>query len=143
MALSSATYVLETGSTFKSTGMTAAVAWSYDITSNPTSVTADGSRHVLDQFVDQIQASIRVECLDASILSSANFYPGSQGALVLKSKLRTVGSTTSTVGTTTFAEAVFVGSQVETPNDGTGRVILNFVAASSDDNASVKMFAWS
>lgn len=143
MAVSSNTYVLEAGSTFKATPMTASVAFSYDIASNPTSVTADGSRHVLDQFVDQIQANIRVECLDAALLSSANFYPGAAGALVLKCKLRTVGSTTTTVGTVTFAEAVFVGSQVETPNDGTGRVIMNFVAASSDDNTSVKLFAWS
>jgi hypothetical protein len=77
------------------------------------------------------------------LLATADFYPGQSGALVLKSKLRTKGGTTTTVGTITFAEAVFVGSQVETPNDGTGRVILNFVAASSDDNSSVKLFAWS
>jgi hypothetical protein len=142
MAVASNTYVLETGSTFATTSMSSAVAFSFDVSSAPTAVTADGSRHVLDQFVDQIQANIRVECLDANLLAQANFYPGKDGALVLKCKLRTKGSTTTTVGTITFAEAVFVGSQVETPNDGTGRVILNFVAASSDDNSSVKLFAW-
>lgn len=142
MAVSSNTYVLETGSTFKATGMTSAVAFSYDLTSSPTAVTADGSRHVLDQFVDQIQANIRVEMLDGALAGSANFYPGASGALVLKCKLRTAGSTTTTVGTITFAEATFVGTQVETPNDGTGRVIFNFVASTSDDNGSVKLFAW-
>jgi hypothetical protein len=144
MAVASTTYVLETGSTFKTTPMTSAVAISYDITSSPTSVTADGSRHVLDQFVDQIQANIRVECLDAGLLTTtASFYPGQSGILICKCKLRTVGSTTTTVGTITFAEAVYVGSQVETPNDGVGRLVLNFVAASSDDNGLIKMFAWS
>jgi hypothetical protein len=141
--MSSNTYVLETGSTFKTTPMTSAVATSFDIGSSPTSVTADGSRHVLDNFVDQIQASIKVECLDQNLLNSASFYPGAAGALVLKCKLRTVGSTTTTVGTVTFAEAVYVGSQVETPNDGVGRVIMSFVAASSDDNTAVKLYAWS
>ena len=143
MAVASNTYVLEAGSTFATSSISSAVAFSFDITSSPTAVTADGSRHVLDHFVDQISANIRVECLDANILAGANFYPGKDGALVLKCKLRTKGSTTTTVGTITFAEAVFVGSQVETPNDGTGRLIMNFVANTSDDNASVKLFAWS
>lgn len=143
MAVSSNTYVLEAGSTFKTTPMTSAVAFSYELGSSPSSVTADGSRHVLDNFVDQIQANIRVEMLDGALAGTANFYPGQSGALVLKCKLRTVGSATSTVGTITFAEATFIGTQVETPNDGTGRIVFNFVAASSDDNAAVKLFAWS
>jgi hypothetical protein len=140
--MASNTYVLETGSSFKGVALTSAVALSYDITSSPTSVTADGSRHVLDQFVDQIQANIRIECLDASLLSSASLYPGQSGILICKCKLRTVGSATSTVGTATFTEAVYVGSQIETPNDGVGRLVLNFVGASSDDTVA-KLFAWS
>jgi hypothetical protein len=140
--MASNTYVLETGSTFKGTGMTSAQAFSYDVVGSPTAVTADGSRHVLEHFVDGIQANIRVECLDQSLLSSASFYPGASGILVLKCKLRTVGSTTTTVGTATFTEAVFVGSQSETPNDGTGRIVLNFVAAASNDTAST-LVAWS
>jgi hypothetical protein len=141
--MASNTYVLETGSTFASQALTSAVAFSYDLAGSATAVTADGSRHVLDQFVDQIQAQIRVECLDANLSANASLYPGVAGALVCKCKLRTTGSTTTTVGTITFAEAVFVGSSVETPNDGTGRVILNFVAATSDNNTSIKLFAWS
>lgn len=143
MAVASNTYILEAGSTFGGVSLTSAVAFSYDVVGSPTGVTADGSRHVLDQFVDQIQANIRVEVLDQSLLSSSTLYPGKDGALVLKCKLRTKGSTTTTVGTVTFAEAVYVGSQVEAPNDGTGRLVLNFVASTSDDNGSVKLFAWS
>lgn len=142
MAVSSKTYVLEAGSTFNGVALTSAVALSYDITSTPTSVTADGSRHVLDQFVDQIQGTARIECLDSSLLSSASLYPGQTGILACKCKLRTAGSATTTVGTATFAEAIFVGSQVEAPNDGVGRVVLNFVLASSDDTIA-KLFSWS
>ena len=115
--------------------------WSYDVTSEPTAITADGSRHVLKVVSDRITATIRVECYDNSLASGANFYPGKTGALVLKSKLRGNGSTTSTSGTATFAEAVFVGYSSEAPNDGTGRIIMNFQAFDSDDSGYV--VAWS
>lgn len=139
--MSSNTYILNAGSTFKGSSIPSgtSVSWSYN--SNPTSLSSDGSRYVNLTVVDNLSATITVESYDSSLANSANFKPGASGALVLKTQLRGAGDTTSTSMTVTFSEAVLVQYQSAAPNDGTGGITLIFNAYDSDGNGSLVAYS--
>jgi hypothetical protein len=132
-----ATYVLETGSTWDAVAITSGTDFSWGESCSPTRLVADGSRSVGSIVVDQKMATITVNGLDASLLSNAKFRTGTTGSLVLKGKLRGNGSTTSTVKTFTFAEAVLISNNTTTPHDTNGTISITFEAYDSDDSNTV------
>lgn len=131
------TYVIETGSTWKGTAITDATDFSFSESSSPTRISTDGSRSVGLIVVDQKVGTITVNGVNANLISSANFRVGTSGSLVLKGKLRGAGSTTSTVVTFTFGEAVLVSTTDSLPNETNSTISLNFEAYDSDDNSSI------
>lgn len=139
--MASNTYILASGSTFKGAAIPSGTAVSWGWAGNPTSMSSDGSRSVNLTVVDNKSASITVESYDASFANSANFIPGAQGSLILKTKLRGAGDSTSTSLTITFAECVLISTQSSAPNDGAGGITLSFSAYDSNDDNSLVAYS--
>lgn len=132
-----ATYILETGSTWKGTAITDATSFTFSESSSPTRISTDGSRSVGLIVVDQKVATITVNGVNAVLLATAAFRAGQNGSLVLKTKLRSAGDSVSTIKTFTFAESVLVSNNASAPNEGNGSVALTFEAYDTNDDATI------
>lgn len=131
------TYILESGSTFKSQSITDATDFSFSESSSPSRFATDGQRSVGLIVVDHKVGTITVNGVNQNLLSNSAFRAGASGSLVLKAKLRGAGDTVSTVKTFTFGECVLVSSNAGAPNEGNGTISLNFEAYDSTDDGSI------
>ena len=131
-------YVLKSGSTWKSSTILDGTDFSISESANVTDISTDGSRSVGLTVVSGKKATVTVNGVNPALLGTAAniFRVGASGALVLKGQLLGAGDTVSTTMTITCAEAVFTGSSAGVPNEGNSTVNLSFNLYDSNDDYS-------
>lgn len=134
---SATTYILTSGSTFKSVALDSLSSFSVQFQANATDISTDGSKSVRRVVVDGKKAIITVTGTNPHLVNNSSLKSGQSGSLVLKTILRSDGDAVGAAVTMTCAEAVLVDFSADVPEAGAGTVSITFHAFDSNDDGSI------
>lgn len=139
--MSASTYILSSGSTFKTVSLDSLNSFAVSFQSAATDISTDGSKSVRKVVIDNKKAIITVTGTDQNLVANASIKPGQAGALVLKHVPRSAGEAVGAAVTMTFAEAVMVDYSADSPEAGSGNITMTFHAFDSNDDGTIVAYS--